>query len=183
MAITKLQAEALNLADTYAFTGTVTGAGQNNAPYFHARTNADHSVGYTGNYTKIQLNTDILDSANAFDTSNYRFTPQTAGKYFVIGQIYFETTSSSNNYNNLITLGTTIQKNGSIIAHNYVFRGGQEFGIRKRTLRTSVIIDMNGSSDYLELFAYSDSHKAGDCNAASDAGGGATFLAGHFLTT
>ena len=42
---------------------------------------------------------------------------------------------------------------------------------------------MNGSSDYLELFAYSDSHKAGDCNAASDAGGGATFLAGHFLTT
>ena len=27
MAITKLQAEALNLADTYAFTGTVTGAG------------------------------------------------------------------------------------------------------------------------------------------------------------
>ena len=36
MAITKLQAEALNLADTYAFTGTVTGAGENNSPNFHA---------------------------------------------------------------------------------------------------------------------------------------------------
>ena len=34
MAITKLQAEALNLADTYAFTGTVTGAGGDNTPFF-----------------------------------------------------------------------------------------------------------------------------------------------------
>ena len=27
MAITKIQSESMNLADTYAFTGTVTGAG------------------------------------------------------------------------------------------------------------------------------------------------------------
>ena len=73
--------------------------------------------------TKIALNTEILDSASAYDTSTYRFTPQTAGKYFFYGQIYFETTSSSNNYNNLVTLGTIIQKNGSNAAHNYIFRG------------------------------------------------------------
>jgi hypothetical protein len=36
MSITKLQAEALNLADTYAFTGTVTGAGDTTKPSFSA---------------------------------------------------------------------------------------------------------------------------------------------------
>jgi hypothetical protein len=160
----------------------VSGVGGDNTPFFHARNGSDHSVGYTGNFTKIQLNTEVFDSDNAFDTSNYRFTPQTAGKYFIYGQIFFETTSSANNYNNLITLGTVIQKNGSAVAHNYVFRGGQEFGIRKRNLGTSIIVDMNGSSDYIELFAFSDSHKAGDCNAAADAGG-SCFLGGYKIIT
>ena len=30
MAISKIQAESMNLADTYAFTGTVSGAGETN---------------------------------------------------------------------------------------------------------------------------------------------------------
>ena len=36
MAITKIQSESLNLADTYDFTGTVTGAGGVNTPAFYA---------------------------------------------------------------------------------------------------------------------------------------------------
>ena len=36
MAITKIQSESLNLADTYDFTGTVTGAGGVNTPSFFA---------------------------------------------------------------------------------------------------------------------------------------------------
>ena len=39
MAITKIQSESLNLADTYAFTGTVTGAGLNNTPVFNKTSN------------------------------------------------------------------------------------------------------------------------------------------------
>ena len=54
MAITKLQAEALNLADTYAFTGTVTGAGENNNPAFRAGlTSGAVSLGTGGSYTQI----------------------------------------------------------------------------------------------------------------------------------
>ena len=156
--------------------------GSGNIPYFHARLGADQSVGYTGLTTKIALNTEILDSASAYDTSAYRFTPQTAGKYFFYGQIYFETTSSSNNYNNLVTLGTIIQKNCSNAAHNYIFRGNQASACRRRNLGTSVILDMNGSSDYVELYGYSDSHIAGNCNAAADAGGW-RFLFGYFVAT
>ena len=160
----------------------LSGVGQTNTPYFYARLGSDQSVGYTGLTTKIALDTEILDSASAYDTSSYRFTPQTAGKYFFYGQIYFETTSSSNNYNNLVTLGTIIQKNGSNAAHNYIFRGNQASACRRRNLGTSVILDMNGSSDYVELYGYSDSHIAGNCNAVADAGG-STFLFGYFVAT
>ena len=41
MAIIKLQAEGINLADTFAFTGTVTGAGGTTAPYFFASFSKD----------------------------------------------------------------------------------------------------------------------------------------------
>ena len=63
MAIDKIQSESINLADNFAFTGTVSGAGQNNAPYFHARLGSDQSVGYTGNTTKINTtNTNLINS-------------------------------------------------------------------------------------------------------------------------
>ena len=44
MAITKIQSESLNLADTYDFTGTVTGAGGTNTPAFHAFLSSTQSV-------------------------------------------------------------------------------------------------------------------------------------------
>ena len=36
MAFSKIIAESMDLTDTYAFTGTVTGAGETNKPYFEA---------------------------------------------------------------------------------------------------------------------------------------------------
>ena len=167
---------------TITNSGTATGFGQNNTPYFHARNGSDQDIGYTGVTTKINLNTEILDSDNAFDTSNYRFTPQTAGKYFIYGQIYFETNSSANNYNNLVTNGTIIQKNGSSIAHNYIFRGSQQFAARRRNLGTSIIVDMNGSTDYIELYGYANDNVGGSTIAAADTGG-SCFLGGYFLAT
>ena len=69
MAITKIQSESLNLADTYAFTGTVTGAGESNKPYFLATLSGDQTIGYTGVWTKISMNNEIHDSDGAYDTS------------------------------------------------------------------------------------------------------------------
>ena len=48
MAITKIQSESMNLADTYAFTGTVTGAGGSNTPAFFAQsTNTEDNTNIT----------------------------------------------------------------------------------------------------------------------------------------
>ena len=64
MAITKLQAEALNLADTYAFTGTVTGAGVTNTPSFMAANSGGQTL--TNNATNVLAgNSEIYDSDSA----------------------------------------------------------------------------------------------------------------------
>jgi hypothetical protein len=59
----------------------------------------------------VQFNSEDFDTDNCFDsTTNYRFTPNVAGKYFVYGQIYGDVqTLSEWNYTN-----TQIRKNGSI---------------------------------------------------------------------
>jgi len=84
MAITKIQSESLNLADDFAFTGTITGAGGNMTPAFSVYLSGNQSITDSVT-TKIQFNTETLDTDNAFDTSNYEFTVPAGkgGKYFV----------------------------------------------------------------------------------------------------
>ena len=83
MAITKIQSESLNLADTYDFTGTVTGAGESNTPSFRAYNNASFSFS-SNTSTKMRFNAEAFDTASAFDTSDYDFTVPSGqgGKYF-----------------------------------------------------------------------------------------------------
>jgi hypothetical protein len=60
MAITKIQSESLNLADTYDFTGTVTGTPSiENAQTFYNSTNKDASsnIGTVIDSTFLALNT------------------------------------------------------------------------------------------------------------------------------
>ena len=71
MAIDKIQSESINLADTFAFTGTVTGAGGVNTPAFMAYLSANQSIS-NSTYTKVQCNLEVFDTDNAYDnSSNY----------------------------------------------------------------------------------------------------------------
>jgi len=149
MAITKIQSESLNLADTYAFTGTVTGAGGVNTPYFSARTSANQTPS-DNVATKIDFNSELLDSDNYYDTTNKRFTPQVAGKYYISVQAFF----SSNTTSNLNTGIIAIYKNGSevIRADNHYATNYPDSGY----FIVEKIIDFNGSSDYVEAYATID---------------------------
>jgi len=81
MAITKIQSESLNLADDFAFTGTITGAGGNMKPMFSARRTGtftlNNATSHTMTYTAEEYDTD-----NAFDPSTGIFTVPETGKYF-----------------------------------------------------------------------------------------------------
>ena len=98
MAITKIQSESLNLADTYAFTGTVTGAGESNVPAFYAYLSSSQDVNDSTN-TKIQFDTELFDTDNTYDNStNYRFTPGVAGKYVITIQMLNTTGTDYDNF-------------------------------------------------------------------------------------
>ena len=147
MAITKLQAEALNLADTYAFTGTVTGAGGVNTPAFQAYLNSDQNVS-SGTQTKVACANVRFDTASCYDTSNYRFTPNVAGKYFVYGKVYMGCSS-------IYTLRTAyalMKKNTSEIDFMKINLDVGSNNGTEVTCTLSSVVDMNGSSDYFELY-------------------------------
>ena len=141
MAITKIQSESLNLADNYDFTGTVTGAGESNVPYFEAYVNSNFTAS-NNTTTVVQFGAENFDSASAFNTSTYRFTPQTAGKYFFYTKLYVNLSGGN------ITLN--IRKNGTAFVIGDETNGARDtadYGF----YQLNGIIDANGSSDYFDV--------------------------------
>ena len=118
MAITKLQAEALNLADTFAFSGTVTGVGGDNTPTFLVRKNGDQSIS-ANTWTKITGWSEIFDPQSTFASD--KFTPAVAGKYFVYGYVYLDGISNERFLVGLYKSGTKFVESGSMApsANNY----------------------------------------------------------------
>jgi len=97
--------------------------------------------------TLVQANTEVYDTDSAYDTSTYRFTPQTAGKYFVYGSIQYEAGSNDD----LIEDYLYFKLNGSNILETQTDFSNVK--IRLHHVNGSMVIDMNGSSDYVELYA------------------------------
>ena len=121
-----------------------------NYPAFEAYLSVSQSLSDATN-TKIQYDTEVFDTNSCYDnTTNYRFTPTIAGKYYV----YLQNTDFSATVSNLVTVYNMIYKNGSLyksisfsFANNYA---------RRASPFVSAIIDMNGTTDYVEGFAHID---------------------------
>ena len=125
---------------------TVSGAGAN-TPAFEAYLGGSGGQAVSDNtVTLVQANTEVYDTDSNYDTSTYRFTPQVAGKYLVYGSVLAEVGSSSNMNENYIY----IKKNGSnITEYESNFESNP---VRLNVINVTAIVDMNGSSDYLELY-------------------------------
>ena len=158
MALTRLGPNSVDL--TSAVTGTLPIAnggtaitsgfvnGGVNTPAFHAYKTATQNV-TSNTSTKAEFDVEVYDTAGAYDhSSNYRFTPQTAGKYFVYGGMgMYSATSDKLQIANL-----SVYKNGS--SYKYVpnnFSDASEHNESGLIIGTTVV--MNGSSDYVELYA------------------------------
>jgi|TARA_R100000030_G_scaffold62773_2_gene47536 hypothetical protein len=81
MTLIKARSRGINLADNFAFTGTVSGAG-GNTPAFFVKLSGNQTIN-NDSVTTMAFNTEVYDSDSAFDTSTYRFTVPSgqAGKY------------------------------------------------------------------------------------------------------
>jgi hypothetical protein len=114
-------------------------------PAFGAYGPAGTTQALTSNVTaKVQINTENFDTNSNFDnTTNYRFTPTVAGYYQITGQVYFSGTG-------ITQASARIYKNGSLI------RTGTPVlcsSVTDIVALVSTVLYMNGSTDYIELYA------------------------------
>ena len=125
-------------------------------PSFFAFLSSDSSVVSDATWTKVQINSELFDTDNCYDnSSNYRFTPTTAGKYKVEYGITFNPFATDDVSEALLG----VYKNGSLF-----IQPGMAFGshpITSVSITGSQIIDFNGSSDYIELYGYFNEVSAG----------------------
>lgn len=96
--------------------------------------------------TKLQYSNVEYDTASCYDAAtNYRFTPNVAGYYLVNGSCCVSASSG--------VIHVEIYKNGSVakvgnqVANNAAFAQAD----------ASVIVFLNGSTDYVELYGYQSS--------------------------
>ena len=126
---------------------TPNATGIKNTPAFEANLGGSGGQAVSDNtVTLVTINTEVYDTDSAFDTSTYRFTPQTAGKYFAYASIQTEVGSNANlddSYLYFKLNGSNIYESVNIYATNY---------IRQDIISGHIVVDMNGSSDYLELY-------------------------------
>ena len=131
-------------ADSTAATGLAwtTAAGSSGPAFSAYRATSNQTIAQT-TFTKVQFNAELFDTDNCFDsTTNYRFTPNKAGKYQInmIGQI------SSSAAARVIW---TIYKNGT--ANVRFFDDNTNAGMM---CSGAALFDMNGTTDYLEIYVY-----------------------------
>lgn len=112
-------------------------------PAFRAVSAANQSIG-NATWTKVTLGTETFDTAGNFASD--RFTPTVAGYYQVNMLVQINTT----NY----PVAVSLYKNGSIVTYSV---GGYQSGILNGTVSHTDVIYMNGSTDYIEMYAYQSS--------------------------
>jgi hypothetical protein len=114
-------------------------------PAFRAfRNTSTQTIAASNTWTKVQFNGETFDTDSCFDsTTNYRFTPTTAGYYQINLNVYNSLTGNPS------YVLCAIYKNGSSYSKSEVMINGQNYA----PAQVSDIVYLNGSSDYVEGYA------------------------------
>ena len=121
--------------------------GGDNTPAFAARLSTGQSIS-NGTETKVTCNTEVFDTDGLYDNStNYRFTPTTAGKYLIVHGV--RGTLSAARW------VAWIRRNGAT-DHAVAETNPNSSGSNPSCLG-ACIIDLDGTDDYVELFCYQNS--------------------------
>ena len=147
---------AIPAGATIANSGTATGFGGVMTPAFEAY---KASTGTVSDNTaeKIAYDTEVFDVGGCYDHStNYRFTPTTAGKYFVYHTCWMSTEANGN----FEVMWAYIYKNGSVHARQSISAYSSN-ALRDCSLTVCSTVVMNGSSDYVEAYGQIDDNDTG----------------------
>ena len=155
---------------TIANSGTATGFGQDNTPAFFAYTPNSYQAISTGTWTSPNLTNELFDTANAFNTTDKKFTPQVAGKYMFFGNI-----GSDGNWGTLARLRISKNDNSA---------GGDEIRnvniiTNSEGVHVSGMLTLNGSSDFVRMQVYHEN--GGNVNMINQ--GMLNYFGGFLVTT
>lgn len=132
----------ITTASTFAGTG----------PAFSAYPSVDQS--FSGStWTKVTFGTEGFDTNSNFASS--RFTPTVAGYYQINASIFLSYTSSAPSI-----ILTAIYKNGSGYRSGYSANAGGSASGPYGAFQISDIVYLNGSTDYVEIYVWSNSATA-----------------------
>jgi len=115
-----------------------------NGPAFYANGSTNQSC-TNGANTKVIFNNEVYDTANAYDTTNNRFTPTVAG--------YYQISAACS-----MAAGTATQT-----ALAAIWRSGGQYAIGscspayttiQNFLTVSALVYLNGTTDYVEIYLY-----------------------------
>lgn len=138
--ILELQSGGTTIA-TISSTGLQTNVG---APAFSAYQSAATSLP-NNTATKILFGTENFDTNNNFASST--FTPTVAGYYQVTGKVAFSANGTNSRW-------VALYKNGTKVA-DIAWTQGNSTNFAE--VSGGYLISMNGTTDYLELYAYQNS--------------------------
>lgn len=122
----------------------------------HIRNNGSTTQSLSsGTSTKISgaLTTVVTNTDSWWDTTNKKFVPNVSGKYLV--------TVATQGDSSVVQLVAQIYVNGSIIAN-----GPGWYGTSYCSCFNSQVVELNGSSDYVEFYVFSSG--SANTNAAAD---------------
>ena len=138
----------------------LTGISSLNAPKHYAFRQLDSQY-FTGSTTKLAFYSsgENFSSGITVDETNERFIPTVAGKYLVMYSIYVSHSGGT------FTLSSQIRKNGGNKypnAHLINYAGGFN-----QTLNGQAVLDMNGTTDYIDLTANHNGGGNATCSVQS----------------
>ena len=106
----------------------------------------------TATFTKLQFQTEEFDTASGFDTANGRFTPKVAGYYAINAGVSYAAA--------VAPAICSIYKNGS------EYKRGHHANSSTIGSTVQCLVYLNGSTDYVEAYAYQGS--GGSVNTSAD---------------
>lgn len=110
---------------------------------FAATPTSNQSV-TTDTYTKVANATEVYDPQGEYNNATYRYTPLVGGTYYVGAVLELNTLADTKHVRN------AIYKNGALITESREYVSN----VSTPSIHVGMIVDMNGSSDYLEHWCY-----------------------------
>jgi len=126
---------------------TQTGFGGVNTPAFQAYKSSSQSLS-AGATTKITFDSENFDTNSNYDTSTSRFTPTVAGKYYLDLSLQFDINATGA----LLYCYAYLYKNGSNLKMS--LNDFQNGNASQHNATSTFIVDMNGSTDYIEAYGH-----------------------------